>query len=259
MKQFLKKLAPGLFSKLKSIKKRRQFRLGHGGSEYRAKVALVRAHGLKILTGPFAGMDYGDDVACSAYVAKLVGSYEEELHDAIAAIVADQPTTVIDVGCAEGYYAVGFARLLPNATIYAYDTDIEAQQFCRELAKRNNVADRVRINGFCDHAELRKLTTSPAFILSDCEGFELELLNPQHVTGLSLCTMLIELHDFLSPGLTATLTHRFENTHRITLINTQDRDPNKYEVLKPVLEADRRFAVREGRPAAMQWAYLEPK
>ena len=165
---------------------------------------------------------------------------------------------VIDIGCAEGYYAVGFARLLPNATVYAYDTDIEAQHFCRDLARRNDVLDRIHIRGFCDHAQLASLTASPVFILSDCEGFELEQFEPQKIPGLKHATMLIELHEFLSPGLTATLMSRFEKTHHITLIDTQERDPNKYEVLQPVLEADRIFAVREGRPAAMQWAFMKP-
>ena len=66
---------------------------------YRAKQALVKHYGKKVITGPFQEMRYGDNVACSAYVAKLVGSYEE-LHAVIEQIIQTPYKAVIDIGCA---------------------------------------------------------------------------------------------------------------------------------------------------------------
>lgn len=65
--------------------------------------------------------------------------------------------TVINVGCAEGYYAIGMARAMPDSHIYAYDIDEEAQCLCRKMAKLNSVAERVTIRGGCDCAELNSL------------------------------------------------------------------------------------------------------
>jgi protein-L-isoaspartate O-methyltransferase len=55
--------------------------------------------------------------------AKLLGAYEHSLHDVLLKPVSRQPDPIINVGCAEGYYAVGLARLLPDATVYAFDID----------------------------------------------------------------------------------------------------------------------------------------
>lgn len=258
LKDSVRRIAPGLFRMLKNAHKRREFRLKHGGSEYRAKTALVRNHGKKVIHGPFAGMAYGDNVLCSAYVAKLVGSYEEELHSIVEEVIEKAPGRVIDIGCAEGYYAVGFGRRLPNAEIYAFDIEEEAQGYCADLAKLNRISARVHIGGLCTPERLEELTRTPAFVLCDCEGCEQDLLDPAKTPGLAHCTLLIELHDFLIPGLTPCLTARFSATHTVQLIDTEERDPARYGILSSIPAADRYNAVREGRPAAMQWAYLTP-
>ncbi|MCW3051906.1 MAG: hypothetical protein JWN14_1076 [Chthonomonadales bacterium] len=258
LKDGVKRVAPGLFRALKNVYKQREFRTKHGGSEYRAKMALVNEYGKKVIQGPFAGMAYGDNVLCSAYVAKLVGSYEEELHPIVEEIIQSKPTRVIDIGCAEGYYAVGFGTRLPNAEVYAFDIEEEAQGYCADLAKLNRIQDRVHISGLCTPETLVELTRTPAFVLCDCEGCEQDVLDPAKTPSLAHCILLIELHDFIIPGLTPCLVARFEKTHRVQLIDTVERDPAKYAVLHNVEEADRYPAVREGRPAAMQWAYLTP-
>ena len=258
LKEGVKRMAPGLFRALKNAYKQREFRTKHNGSEYRAKMALVNEYGKKVIQGPFAGMAYGDNVNCSAYVPKLVGSYEEELHPVVEEILQSQPTRVIDIGCAEGYYAVGFGTRLPNAQVYAFDIDEESQSYCADLAKLNNIRNRVHVGGLCSPETLVELTKTPAFVLCDCEGCEQELLDPAKTPSLAHCTLLIELHDFIVPGLTPCLVARFEKTHKVVLIDTVERDPSKYAVLHNVQEADRYPAVREGRPAAMQWAYLTP-
>lgn len=201
-------------------------------------------------------MRYGDNVACSAYVAKLVGSYEEELHEVIEQIIQTLYKAVIDIGCAEGYYAVGMALHLANSTIYAFDTDEDAQRFCTNLARLNRVQERVIVGGFCDHLTLERLVGENTIIICDCEDFEMELLDPTRVPSLAASDILVELHEFIRPGLTDILLRRFEGTHSITLINTTERSPAAYDVLENVPPAGRLAAVREGRPASMQWAYM---
>jgi len=255
-KRVIKRLLPGVFRKAKSASRAVRFRFGHGGSEYRAKQALVKHYGKKVITGPFQEMRYGDNVACSAYVAKLVGSYEEELHAVIEQIIQTPYKAVIDIGCAEGYYAVGIALHMTSATVYAFDTDEDAQRFCTDLARLNRVQERVIVGGLCDHSTLERLAGETTIIICDCEGFESELLDPIRVPSLVASDILVELHEFIQPGLTDMLLRRFEGTHSITLINTTERSPDAYAVLEHVPPSDRLAAVREGRPASMQWAYM---
>src|SRR4051812_19305855 len=70
---------------------------------------LVKHYGARVLQGPFAGMQYVTESYGSQLVPKLLGSYENELHDLVEQIVAQRPKIVIDIGAAEGYYAVGLA------------------------------------------------------------------------------------------------------------------------------------------------------
>src|SRR4051794_23892795 len=71
----------------------------------------VAAHGLEVRHGPLAGMFYlpGLEATSGDLVAKLLGAYEEELHRVLERWIASGAGTVIDVGSAEGYYAVGLA------------------------------------------------------------------------------------------------------------------------------------------------------
>src|SRR5262245_2169669 len=74
----------------------------------------VAHHGARIRGGPFAGMAYLDGVSEGSFIARLLGVYEAELHPHLDAIMADGIDCVIDIGCAEGYYAVGLAYRYPG-------------------------------------------------------------------------------------------------------------------------------------------------
>lgn len=259
LKQFARRYTPQLFKRVKRIYRGYRFRVGHGGAEYRAKKALVDRYGRQVLAGPFRGMRYGDDVAGSAYLAKLVGSYEEELAGIVEEIIQRKFDVVIDIGAAEGYYAVGLALRLPGALVYAFDKDLEAQMFCRSLADLNGVSSRVDVRGVCDHRTLDELSGPNSIIICDCEGFEGELLNPTSVHNLLYSDILVELHEFNAPGIGAEILSRFVNTHDAVLVDTCDRDPRNYPVLECVDVKDRPWAIREGRPTAMQWAYLKSR
>ena len=68
------------------------------------------------------------------------------------------------------------AMLLPDVTVHAFDTSPIARRRCRAMAESNGVADRVRIDAFCDPDRLCALPLgSRALIMSDCEGYEKEL------------------------------------------------------------------------------------
>ncbi|WP_299504968.1 hypothetical protein [Cypionkella sp.] len=71
---------------------------------------LVGRSGTKVLSGPFRGMDYPVRASEGSRAARLMGSYESSLAPVIEEIVTKAYPVIIDVGSAEGYYAVGLAR-----------------------------------------------------------------------------------------------------------------------------------------------------
>src|SRR5262245_41340678 len=73
---------------------------------------------LSVQRGPFAGMVYPDHAAVgSTLYPKLLGSYERELHQTVDDIVRLGYDTVVDIGAAEGYYAVGLAMKMPGTQV----------------------------------------------------------------------------------------------------------------------------------------------
>ncbi len=214
--------------------------------------------------GPFAGMRYvADRSVGSALMPKLLGSYERELHGLIEAACSRSYDAVVDIGCAEGYYAVGFARRLPNSQVYAYDLKKEARDLCRAMAEGNDVADRVHIETRCDPEALLKLPLGQrALIVSDCEGFEKELFTPTVAAALADHDLLIEIHDFIDIETSPRLVEVFRNTHRLTRIPTLDDIAKAHQYSYAELDgydlAARRQLLAENRKTAMEWFFLTP-
>jgi len=218
---------------------------------------LLRALGPTVHSGPFAGMRLGTEASWGDgdLAPKLLGCYEGELHGAIATAVSRRPTTIVNVGCAEGYYAVGLARLLPSARVHAFDTDERAQELCRRAALANGVADQLEVAGLCTGERLRALVAEPerVLVVLDCEGAELALLTQALIAAMVRCDVIVECHDFLTRDATATLMERFRSTHRVDRIVEGARDPNQFHVLEKWAGLERWLAVCEFRPETMTW------
>ena len=102
----------------------------------------------KVLNGPFKGLNYSDiQSKGSQLYPKLLGSCEEELQYHLSFILSREPDLVIDIGCAEGYYAVGIALKLKgnDCKIIAIDIDEQALNECTVLADRNNIKEKLSI------------------------------------------------------------------------------------------------------------------
>src|SRR5262245_23148239 len=86
-----------------------------------------------VASGPFQGMRYLRFSHASAYIPKLLGIYERELAPCIKRAVEQRPRLVVDLGAAEGYYAIGMARRLPCAQVLAFETVAESRDAVREM------------------------------------------------------------------------------------------------------------------------------
>jgi 2-polyprenyl-3-methyl-5-hydroxy-6-metoxy-1,4-benzoquinol methylase len=218
---------------------------------------LYNTQGGNVLSGPFAGMTMLPDVSWGDgdLAPKLLGCYEAELHPAIAKAISRAPKNIINVGCAEGYYAIGMARALPQSKIFAFDTNEAAQVICGRAAAANQVAARAKVGGTCTFDTLRETISKDdrTLLFVDCEGGELQLLDPEQVPGIQACDVIVECHDFLNPSITPTLQQRFAKSHDIELISEGPRDPNQFPSLQRWQSTDRWLAVNENRPVTMNW------
>lgn len=213
----------------------------------------------RILAGPFQGMQYGSTKAlCSALYPKLLGTYEHELASAINAALDRNHSLIVDVGAADGYYAVGFAFRQPTTRVIAYDQDPRARAELAKLADLNGVADRIEIRGRCEPAELASIKEKSGLMIVDCEGFEEHALSREVIAALAGWDFIIETHDGFVPGITRQLIERFKPTHHVEIIETV-HDFDKIDHLHvPLLDGlPRRAAdkvLAEGREhACLRW------
>jgi hypothetical protein len=232
--------------------------LGRWRSRVLANTYLAR-EGARIRGGPFAGMEYLAAATEGALIPRLLGTYESELHPYLQRFAAEGLDTVVDVGCAEGYYAVGLARLMPQITVHAHDIDEAARTACTELAARNGVTDRVRIGGAFPPEGFEAFAGQRTLVMVDAEGAELDVLRPDLSPALAGMRLIVETHDVYRAGALKTLVARFAPTHAITIVRQQ---PKRFEMppwLQELPHLDQLLAVWEWRAQPTPWLVMSPK
>jgi hypothetical protein len=177
----------------------------------------------QIAAGPFDGMKYVTKAVNSAYCPKILGSYEKQLWPIINEIIHGRYAQVIDIGAAEGYYAIGLALKMPNTPILAFESDTNHHHLLKQLSRLNSVEQQVVLYGHCLPERLNHIlaASGKTVIVCDVEGAEVELMNPHTIPLLQTCDLLIETHDFARPGTADFLRGAFEKTHSITTIPGQ--------------------------------------
>ncbi len=216
----------------------------------------------KSLSGPFTGMRYIDRSIGSEFYPKVLGTYEKELARIFERIIQTEFDQFIDIGAAEGYYAVGMA-LRTDWPIIAFEAD--PQTPLPELATLNGVSDRIDLRGACDLGDLQDTLRSCQnnFVLVDVETAEFCLLDPRFIPELEQTTILVEVHDCFLPGIGDRLMTRFSNSHQIERIKVLERTLKDYPSEIPKLPFDPTLYLQpymdERRPAGMYWLLMTPR
>jgi hypothetical protein len=211
----------------------------------------------EILNGPFKGMNYLNRSSCSTMLPKILGSYEEPIQDWIIEIITKKKhTTILDIGSAEGYYAVGFALNLPEAKIIAYDIDEDARNNLKELVNLNSVLN-IEIKDECTHEELNKICKPNTLIFCDIEGFERILLDPLKVPNFKYVDLIVEAHDCFVPNITELLINRFCLTHKASIVIDYPCRLNKYYTPKQPTEKQYSQIIDEERANYMRFIYFK--
>lgn len=219
----------------------------------------IQHHGLKVMEGPFAGMEYVREATEGAHAARLFGTYESELHPHIKAFAAEQLDCVIDVGCAEGYYAVGLARLMPQVVVHAFDILLRARQACTDLAAKNGVGDRVLVGEAFAPKDFESFADRKCLVIMDVEGAECDLLRPDLSPALSTMSIIVETHDLFRRGTLKELKARFAATHDIDEIHQQAKTGPLPAWVSELGHLDQLLAVWEWRSSPTPWLVMRPK
>lgn len=222
---------------------------------------LLQQQGTVVMEGPLKGLDFLPQSAEGCHIAKLLGCYEQPLLPHIEAAIQCGYPTILNIGCAEGYYAVGMARRMSATRVLAFDLNPKAQQVCAELAGKNGVSDRVVVGALFRPEDFAAYAGQKALVLCDIEGAERDLLNPKIAPALAGMDLIVESHECLTPGITKQLIDRFGVTHDITLVedNGQRQLQNAPGWFNNLAHLDQLLAVWEWRSGATPWLVMKSK
>ena len=237
--------------------------------EYPVQSALLKKatkifHSRIVLHGPFKGMNLGNiNPGGSSVFAKLLGSYESEIHPFILDAFKNNYQHIINIGCDEGYYAVGFALKCPGAKVSAYDISPSAISNCAALAKLNGVEDRMNFLGRYIPDYNRQIVQSvKTLFLVDCEGDERFIFTEAYLPYFTQADIIVEAHIHTDPEVVIYLEKLFNKTHDIMILNSLDDHLKALQYNYPEtdeLNYEMRRFITEERTVFMQWLYIKSK
>jgi hypothetical protein len=222
---------------------------------------LLQQQGMIVMSGPLKGMEFLRESAEGCHVAKLLGCYEQPLQPFIEAVIAAAYPLILNIGCAEGYYAVGMARRMPATRVLAFDLNAKAQTVCRSLAEKNHVADRVTIGALFTPQDFSAYAGQKALVFCDIEGAERDLLDPRQSPALAGMDLIVESHECLVPGVTQLLIDRFTATHSITRIEDDGGRELEHAPawFRNLAHLDQLLAMWEWRSGPTPWLVMKAK
>jgi hypothetical protein len=223
---------------------------------------LKNTIGTKVFSGPFKDMELTPAVLKEVFCPVLAGTYEAELHNVVEGIIARNYKTILNIGCAFGYYSVGLARRMPQTQVLAFDIEPYEQGRCRDMAIANNVADRITIGAEFRGEDFAAHDPATTLAIVDIEGAEMSLLDPAQYPSLRGMDMLVEMHDIYNAAISKTMIDRFAATHEIQFIYNKPKLFD-YSVIvgadQYIESLDSMLMAWENRAGATPWAMIKAR
>jgi hypothetical protein len=220
-----------------------------------------------VQNGPFAGMHWLDNPRWgqSEQGVMLLGLYEQEVIQNLIEAPA-RFRVLVDVGAADGYYAVGLLYIGRVDRSVAFETVAEGRAAIARLAAKNGVADKITIFGtasdrFVDTLREKKINSLETMFLFDIEGAEFRLLTEEVFAFLKYSLIIVETHAhmYADPEREMKLLiQKASKTHRATNWNSGPRNPWTIKGLEGYPELDRWILCSEGRVEVQQWLRFDP-
>ena len=222
---------------------------------------FLQQQGTVVQDGVLAGLDFLPQSAEGCHIPKLLGCYEQPLQPYIEAAIQENYPLILNIGCAEGYYAVGLARRMPNTQVLAFDLDPKARAVCAALAAKNGVSARVTVGALFKPEDFAAYAGQKVLVLCDIEGAERDLLDPAVSPALAGMDVIVESHECLIPGITQRLLNRFAATHEIAVVESdgQRELPAAPAWFNHLAHLDQLLAVWEWRSGPTPWLVMKTK
>ena len=263
-KNIIKTALPKVYNHINAQNNRKLFQQKFAAFQQKIGQQLYPNNNIKVLTGPFKGVRYFNEIVWGSITPKWLGSYECELWTTIENIIQRPYHQIIDVGCAEGYYVVGLAHQMPDTQFFAFDIDPFSRKQLQRLIQLNAVEKSVNIGKKLRHQTITQIINAGrTLLICDIEGYEMELLQTEKCSALKQVDILVELHDLEGKRkIQDALMARFRETHHIQIIPSRDRTAwieqhHTLPIFDALNPAELKQATDEQRAMPQNWLWME--
>ena len=213
--------------------------------------------GMKLIKSPFWSHS---DLGC-----KILGVYEHQIQNLLFSIIKTSSIkNFIDIGGADGYYAIGSLVSNQVSHCYVFEKNIKGRQSIKKSAEINQVLDRISILNEANEKTLQELLNSinckDSIILCDIEGLEYDLFNENIFNKLSNTNLIIEIH-----SETPTLHKKrdaflkiVKKYFEVRRIFEREKNFEEIKIINNLRDLDRNIILSEGRSVLGEWWHLKP-
>lgn len=227
---------------------------------------LDKALSSTVKYGPFKGLSFSGLSwwGSTDRAGMLLGIYEQEVLSTLESIPPQYRKSFIDLGAADGYYAIGVLVSNLFETSYCFEISDKGRGAIETNAALNGVEGRVHVYGIAEKDFHRKVPDSAlcnSVLLVDIEGAEFEVLSAETFKRFSNSIIIIELHDHFFPDGQQRLERlrgAIGDAFHIEELTTTKRDLSVFPELREYGDTDRWLICSEGRRALPHWYVLRP-
>lgn len=196
--------------------------------------------------------------------SQCLGLYEKEILNLIDAIAPGQYSTFIDIGAADGYYAIGMLVSGKIGKTICFEQTEQGRDVIAANWNKNGSAGALTILGAANQQSLASLTPQDlrnALVLIDIEGFEFELLTAEVLELLQTSTLVIEVHHWVEDFLAKyqRLLTQASRFFTIEAIERVERETSNLAELRDFTDDNRLLLTSERRPGLMRFLQFTPK
>jgi len=226
---------------------------------------VVKKFGYKIAYGVFKEMKLSSNPWWGYFdtTSKILGEYEKTVCLKIHKILKNNKMPFIDIGAADGFYAVGVARSGLSEKTYAFEISPRGRESIKLNARLNGCIKKLIIKKEANYLSLKKIIdkNKSCLVLIDIEGSEYELLSNKILKLLRHCELIIESHPHhVSNGkkMEQELISRSKKFFNSSIIERGPYNPNKFKILADLTDDERLLSLSEGRLKNPKWLYFKP-
>jgi hypothetical protein len=218
---------------------------------YQGTIAFGLFKGLKL--NAYTAWSGGKDTG-----AKILGLYESQILNWIGDKHFD---LFIDIGAADGYYAMGLLVSGRTNSAITFETSNADRDVSQHLAIVNRVLDQIEIKGPATEPEIIAVLPQGrnGLILIDIEGGEFDLISENILESAKHYHFIIELHEIFNDRLRKEFIEMCSKSHFVEVIHGLNRNFPRDSFLMSLTDNERVLILSEGRQSGMEWLALSPR